>query len=123
MLDITVRPERPNRALRLKPIGLKTVRAGETLRFSASIEDAAYWRSRGNIEYRCDSARRLELSGPMLDRATGTFTWVTSLHQRPGSYGFTMSVSGPQHASGERDFTVRVLRPATPAAQASHSFR
>ena len=61
MLGITVRPGQPDRPLRLEPIGPKTVRAGGIVKFSAAIEDAAYWAGRGKIEFRCEPAGRYDL--------------------------------------------------------------
>jgi hypothetical protein len=115
MLGITVRPGQPDRPLRLEPIGPKTVRTGGTVKFSAAIEDAEYWRGRGKIEFRCEPAGRFDLrrGAPILDQTTGTFTW-SPVFQRPGDYEFAMSVSGPLHASDRCWFTIHVLGPAAP---------
>ena len=112
MLDITVRPGRPDRRLRLKPIGPKVVAAGGMLRFSAPIEDEAYWRARGDPITAASPPAGWSCGAPELIQPTGMFTWSPSKLQRPGQHDFTMSVSGPQQSSDRCDFTVRVLSPA-----------
>jgi len=103
-------PAPPLRPLRLKPIGAKTVRAGGTLTFSASIEDAEYWKHQGTIRFRFEPG-----TGPDLPRrahlnpTNGVFTWTAPLLQPAGAYEFKLSVAGPLHQTAQETFTIHVL--------------
>jgi hypothetical protein len=108
--DDAGQPDSPLRPLRLKPIGLKTVRAGGTLTFSAVIEDAEYWKRQGTVRFRFEPGDGPDLPHRAhLNPTTGLFTWNAPLLQPAGVYDFKLSVAGPRHQTAQQTFTIHVF--------------
>ena len=96
-------------ALRLEPVAEQTVEAGSQLTVALFVEDAPRWE--GKLRYALGPDAP---PGAKIDPETGAFTWTPPASQRPGKYGVTVSVEGPDGRRHQTSFTITVSERGQP---------